>query len=115
LQQAFPTSQINPELELAQRSNFRPRSSAGIEFVVQLPIIQAPFRIYWAYNYLRYNQFIVAPPGDFYISDELRNSLPPGVLQDQILPQITKAVANPSQFSYIDPLTTLRFTVSRTF
>ena len=113
LEQAFPTVPIPSQLSLAPRSNFRPRSSAGLEIVVQLPIVQAPFRIYWAYNYLRYNQFIVAPPNQFYISDELRNSLPPGVLEDQILPQMTKLA--PSQFSYIDPLKTLRFTVSRTF
>jgi outer membrane protein insertion porin family len=113
LQQEFPVLPIGSQLQLAPRSNFRPRSSAGLELVVQLPIVQAPFRLYWAYNFLRYNQFIVAPPNGFYISDELKNSLPPGVLEDQILPQMNKLV--PSQFTYIDPLKTLRFTVSRTF
>jgi outer membrane protein insertion porin family len=113
LQQTFPVLPIGSQLQLAQRSNFRPRSSAGLELVVQLPIVQAPFRLYWAYNFLRYNQFIVAPPNGFYISKELMDSLPPGVLEDQILPQMNKQV--PSQFSYTDPLKTLRFTVSRTF
>jgi outer membrane protein insertion porin family len=115
LQRQFPTTQIGSSLLLAQRSNFRPRSSAGLELVVQLPIVQAPFRLYWAYNYMRYNQLIVAPVGDFFLSDELKRSLPPGVLDFQILPQLTHTVATPTQFRFVDPLRTLRFTVSRTF
>jgi outer membrane protein insertion porin family len=115
LQQALPNTSFNQHLILAQGSNFRPRASVGAEFVVQLPIIQAPFRLYWSYNFLRYNELLVAPPGDFYISNDIKNSLPPGVLDFQILPQITHTVSNPSQFRYSDPLTTLRFTVSRTF
>jgi outer membrane protein insertion porin family len=115
IQQQFPTTALSTSLLLAQRSNFRPRSSAGVELVVQLPIVQAPFRLYWAYNYLRYNQLIVAPVGDFFLSDELKRSLPPGVLDFQILPQLTHTVANPSQFRFVDPLRTIRFTVSRTF
>jgi hypothetical protein len=89
--------------------------STGIEFVVNLPIVHAPFRLYYAYNVLRYNELIVAPPGDFYLSTGLKNSLPPGVLDTQILPQLTRNAANPVQFNYIDPLKTVRFTVSRTF
>ncbi len=33
--------------------------------VVQLPIVQAPFRIYWAYNLERMGQIISAPPTQF--------------------------------------------------
>jgi outer membrane protein insertion porin family len=115
LRASFPNSNLGSNLLLAPGSNFRPRASAGAEIVVQLPIVQAPFRLYWSYNFLRYNQLIVSPVGDFNISPDLRNSLPPGVLDFQILPQITKIVLNPAQFKYTDPLTTLRFTVSRTF
>jgi outer membrane protein insertion porin family len=115
LRATFPNSNLGSGLLLAPGSNFRPRASAGAEIVVQLPIVQAPFRLYWAYNFLRYNTLIVSPVGDFSISNDLRNSLPPGVLDFQILPQITRIVLNPAQFQYTDPLTTLRFTVSRTF
>ncbi len=111
----FPNSNLSSNLLLAPRSNFRPRASGGAEIVVQLPIVQAPFRLYYAYNFLRYNQLIVSPVGDFFISNDLRNSLPPGVLDFQILPQITRIASNPAQFKYTDPLKTLRFTVSRTF
>ncbi len=115
LEQMLPNTDFSSRLILAHDSNFRPRASAGAEFVVQLPIIQAPFRLYWSYNFLRYDELLVAPPGDFYISNDVKNSLPPGVLQFQILPQITHLVSNPATFKYADPLTTLRFTVSRTF
>jgi outer membrane protein insertion porin family len=115
LVQAFPNTNISQHLLLAPGSNFRLRASFGAEIVVQLPIVQAPFRLYWSYNFLRYNQLIVSPNGDFFISDSLRNSLPPGVLDFQIVPQLTRIVSNPAQFRYTDPLKTLRFTVSRTF
>ncbi|MGA7785546.1 MAG: outer membrane protein assembly factor BamA [Candidatus Acidiferrales bacterium] len=115
LQAALPNTNFGSGLLLAPGSNFKPRASGGAEIVVQLPIVQAPFRLYWSYNFLRYNTLIVSPVGDFYISPDMRNSLPPGVLDFQILPQITKVVLNPAQFQYTDPLTTLRFTVSRTF
>jgi outer membrane protein insertion porin family len=112
----FPTSPNPSRLQLAPGSNFLPRASAGVEFVVQLPIVQAPFRLYWGYDYLRYNRQIVAPVGDFSISDEQRTLFKSlGILDTLIIPQLTQAVTNPSQFRYTDPLKTLRFTVSRTF
>jgi outer membrane protein insertion porin family len=115
LQTAFPTSTLTRNLVFAPHSNFDLRSSTGIEFVINLPIVHAPFRIYWAYNFLRYQDLIVAPQGDYYLSDELKNALPPGVLETQILPQLAHIAANPAQFNYVDPLHTVRFTVSRTF
>jgi outer membrane protein insertion porin family len=36
-------------------TNWVPRMSTGIELQVMLPVINAPFRIYWAYNLLRLN------------------------------------------------------------
>jgi outer membrane protein insertion porin family len=114
LQQQFPDFNFGNRLQLAPGSNFRPRSSVGLELVIQLPIVQVPFRLYYAYNYLRYDRFIVAPVGDFNAA-LLPSNLPPGVLQDQILPQLNHIASNPAQFYYLDPLHTFRFTVSRTF
>jgi outer membrane protein insertion porin family len=111
----LPDTMFNKNLLFAPHTNFAPRASTGIELVVNLPIVHAPFRIYYAYNVLRLNELVVAPQGDFYLSPELKNSLPPGVLDTQILPSLTRAAANPAQFNYIDPLKTVRFTVSRTF
>ena len=48
-------------MQIAPGTNFNLRDSTGIEFNINLPIVQAPFRIYWAYNPLRLHQTIVAP------------------------------------------------------
>jgi outer membrane protein insertion porin family len=111
----LPDTPFRRDLQFAPHSNFFPRVSTGIEFVVNLPMIHAPFRIYYAYNVVRYDELIVAPQGDFYLSDAFKNSLCCNILQTQILPQLTRSAANPATFNYIDPLKTVRFTVSRTF
>jgi outer membrane protein insertion porin family len=115
LRTQFPGFNIPTQMQLAPGSNFKLRTSAGIELVVQLPIVQAPFRLYWAYNPTRYSSLITAPQGAFFVSDEFRRSLPPGVFDSQILPQLNLLVKNPQQINFIDPLRTFRFTVSRTF
>jgi outer membrane protein insertion porin family len=44
------------------RDNFFPRSSTGLEVDVVLPVVNAPFRIYYAYDWLRLNNVKVTPP-----------------------------------------------------
>jgi outer membrane protein insertion porin family len=64
----FTDTTIPRTLQLQPGTNFKARTSAGLELVVQLPIVQAPFRIYWAYNFTRMGEVITAPstqfPGD---------------------------------------------------
>jgi outer membrane protein insertion porin family len=43
-------------LEVLGQTNWRPRISTGLELQMFLPVINAPFRIYWAYNPLRLNE-----------------------------------------------------------
>jgi len=115
LRTQFPNAQINSQLRFAPGTNFKLRTSTGLEFVVQLPVVNAPFRIYWAYNLNRLRQQIIAPPSSFVITDQFRQSLPPGVLESQILPQLNNLVNNPQKVNFFDPMRTFRFTVSRTF
>jgi outer membrane protein insertion porin family len=42
-------------------TNWVPRMSTGLELQMMLPVINAPFRIYWAYNAMRLNSN-TAPP-----------------------------------------------------
>ena len=42
-------------------TNWTPRMSTGLELQVMLPVINAPFRIYWAYNPLRLDSTATAP------------------------------------------------------
>jgi outer membrane protein insertion porin family len=141
--QNFPNAQLPPpqgagltqQLAIAPGTNFRVRGSTGIEFVVQLPIIQAPFRIYYAYNIHRLYQQLVArnpfiEPG-WICEPSDRNPLVPcpsginsGYYPSNLLPDEWASVKseiqnqilnNPGRLNYFEPKTTFRFTVSRTF
>ena len=113
----FPDAKISAQLPIESGTNFRLRGSAGIEFVVRLPIVQAPFRIYYAYNVHRLHQSIVAQSPFIEKSeiDFLRANLDPTVFQYQVEPQINLIQNNPGRLNYFEPATTFRFTVSRTF
>ncbi len=126
--QATTLAGLKQQLSIAPGTNFRPRASTGIEFVVQLPIIQAPFRIYYAYNINRLHSQIAAP-ADFINPSEycdkigpncpqigfLPSTLSPDVWLNQIKPTILQLQNNPGRLNYFEPLRTFRFTVSRTF
>ena len=84
--------------------------------MVQLPIIQAPFRIYYAYNVNRLHQQLFAP--EDYIDPGERASLlglPPEYLKYVVTPTLQQYINNPGNLNYFEPLRTFRFTVSRTF
>jgi outer membrane protein insertion porin family len=107
---------LTQHLSIADNTNFRPRASTGIEFVVQLPIIQAPFRIFYAYNVNRLHEQIFAPQD--YIDPGERASLlqlPPEVQKFIVNPLLQQYINNPGNLNYFEPLRTFRFTVSRTF
>jgi len=128
-------SGLTQQLALAPGTNFRLRGSAGIEFVVQLPIIQAPFRIYYAYNLHRLYQEIVAKPpymdyteicGTPGLIPTCPSNVPGGlgtlptiykgpIWDYELKPEIEKILGSPGRLNYFEPKTTFRFTVSRTF
>jgi outer membrane protein insertion porin family len=114
----FPNVHVTKDLPIIHGTNFHPRTSAGLELQVILPIVNAPFRIYYAYNYLRLNGTIVAPEGAYSLSDAVKNSLPPGVLQTQIAPELETILGLQVQHipsGLIEPKQTFRFTVGKTF
>jgi outer membrane protein insertion porin family len=94
------------------------RASTGAELVVQLPIIQAPFRIYYAFNLNRLHTQIVAPP-DYIEPNDISLIKNNPALTDfykfQFAPTLNQFIANPGRLNYFEPLRTFRFTVSRTF
>ncbi len=104
-------------LRIQPGTNFKPRASAGIEFVVQLPIINAPFRLYWAYNFDRLEQQIAAPLTEYRSInyDSLRLSVGPSLWDSQVLPQLRNFQVNTQRINFFEPKSTFRFTVSRTF
>ena len=111
----FPGSVTDAELRPYPGTNFKLRASAGIEFVANLPIINAPVRIYYSYNFARMEKSIIAPADQFDVTQNLLSSLPPGVYNTQILPQLNSLIANPQLTQFFDPEKVIRLTVSRTF
>ena len=115
----FPTAPLTKTLGIYQGTNFKLRDSVGIEFGVNLPIVQAPFRIYYAYNLNRlYSQ--IAAPNPFVNQSTLDNwrttldKQTPNIWENEIVPQLG-FLNNPGRLNYFEPKTTFRFTVGKTF
>ncbi len=120
LTQQFPGANLKQQLSIAPNTNFRLRGSTGVEFVVQLPIVQAPFRVYYAYNVHRLHEQIIAPtpyidPNEVKFLKNAFNGIDPTIFPLQIQPQLNNIINNPGRLDYFEPKTTFRFTVSRTF
>jgi outer membrane protein insertion porin family len=116
----FPSASLKNQLGIAGGTNFRLRGSTGIEFGVQLPIVQAPFRIYYAYNLNRLHSQIVAPtpfiePKDITNLEHAFDGIDPTIYPLQIRPQLESLMNNPGRLNYFEPKTTFRFTVGKTF
>ncbi len=114
----FPNLKIASNLPIVPGTNFKIHTSAGVELDVVLPIVNAPFRIYYAWNYLRLNDTINGESGGYFLSDAIKNSLPPGVLETQIAPQLQQFILANTQHipaNLLEPQHTFRFTVGKTF
>jgi outer membrane protein insertion porin family len=102
---------LNPapsqDLSVLGQANWRPRMSTGLELQMFLPVINAPFRIYWAYNALRLDN-PANPPIPI-----TRSMFPAGQAGDFTYRLAVQAFA-PS-FLLREPRKTFRFTVATTF
>jgi outer membrane protein insertion porin family len=115
----FPDAPLARTLSIYQGTNFRIRDSVGIEFGVNLPIVQAPFRIYYAYNLNRLYSQISAPnpyvnPATLTNWKNTLDGITPNLWETQIQPQLN-FLSNPGRLNYFEPKTTFRFTVGKTF
>ncbi|MFZ3211326.1 MAG: outer membrane protein assembly factor BamA [Terriglobales bacterium] len=103
--------QISPpfsqRLQIVPGTNYVVRMSTGLEVQVMMPVINAPFRVYWAYNPMRLNSDAPTP------SLITRSMFPPGAAGDYTYAQTLRNFFP----SYLlkEPLKTFRFTVSTTF
>ncbi len=127
LHQQFPGVSSHPPI--IGGTNFRPHTSAGVQLVVQLPIIGAPVRIYYAYNYLRVNHAILPPLGEYPCPEsaavrvQLRALSGPcrrAFSGTQVQPNLNQILLSNQAgqripASLLEPKHTLNFTVSRTF
>ena len=99
--------QFNQYIRPIEHTNWLPRMSTGAELQVILPVVNAPFRVYYAYNPLRLNRTAV---GENLIT---RDMFPPGGAGDYSYAQAIQAYG--SNYDLREPSKTFRLTVSTTF
>jgi outer membrane protein insertion porin family len=102
----FPIN-ISGDLKPVEGTNYVPRMSTGLELQVLLPIVQQPFRIYYAYNPLTLNTIVRSP------SPITRSMFPVGAAGDFSFQSAISALA--PDFRLQEPRKTFRFTISTTF
>ncbi len=121
-QGGIPGSQVGfrPDIRPVAGTNFVPRMSLGAELSVLMPIINAPFRLYYAYNPLRlyetpYCNDVALGQKQESCSAELitRAMFPPGGAGDYTYQEAIEAYG--SQYTFREPRKTFRLTVSTTF
>jgi len=104
-------ARLNPvpsnDLQVLGTTNWRPRADTGLELQMFLPVINAPFRIYWAYNFLRLDNPATPP------IPVTRGMFPPGAAGDYTY-RLAVNTYSPS-FLLREPRKTFRFTVATTF
>ena len=121
-EQGIPGSQVGfrKDIRPVSGTNFVPRMSTGAELSVFMPIINAPFRLYYAYNPLRlferpYCNDVALGQKQFSCSAELitRGMFPTGGAGDYTYQEAIQAYG--SQYVFREPRKTFRLTVSTTF
>jgi outer membrane protein insertion porin family len=121
-QGGIPGSQVGftPDIRTISGTNFVPRMSTGAELSVIMPIINAPFRLYYAYNPLRlyeqpYCNNVILGGNKQSCSAQLitRDLFPPGGAGDYTYAESLAGYG--SRYLFREPRKTFRLTVSTTF
>jgi outer membrane protein insertion porin family len=98
---------FSQNLQAVGNTNWTPRMSTGLEFQVFLPVVNAPFRIYYAYNPLRLDTTAVSP------NAITRDMFPIGAAGDYTY-RLARNSYGPN-YQLREPRKTFRFTVATTF
>jgi outer membrane protein insertion porin family len=101
------TQQFQRQLSVIDATNFVTRMSTGLELQVIMPVVNAPLRIYYAFNPLRLDSSLTTP------TSITRNMFPPGSAGD-VTYQRALALYGPD-YRLTEPRKTFRFTVATTF
>lgn len=100
----YPYFTLPTKLKIISSTNLRPRSSVGLDLQVILPIVNAPFHLYYGYNWLREDNLTVVPP----------QLLPPSSMFPN-LATYQDALASFRAFQLRERKGRVGFTVARTF
>jgi outer membrane protein insertion porin family len=100
----FPQAAINARAVIAPGTQ-KPRVSTGLELQVLMPVVNAPFRLYWAYNLSYVNTNLQAP----FIAD--RSSFP----NDATYQNAVHLFGSPVPGGLDERRSIFRFSIGRTF
>ena len=98
----FPQSEFTKQIRISPHTQDI-RTSTGLELQVMLPVVNAPFRLYWAYNPNRLDTNLQPP----IVAD--RSMFPNQVTFLNAISAYGRAIP------FREPRKTFRFTISRTF
>jgi len=98
----FPEAAF-PDRAIVAAGTQKVRMSTGLELQVMLPVVNAPFRIYWAYNPLRVEEYVQQP----IVAD--RSYFPNAASFFNSIAQVGQ------QYGLFERPSTFRFTIGRTF
>jgi outer membrane protein insertion porin family len=121
-QGGIPGSQVGfrPDIRPVAGTNFVPRMSLGAELSVLMPIINAPFRLYYAYNPLRLyerpfcNDVILGQKQESCSAELITRAMfPPGGAGDYTYQEAIESYG--AQYVFREPRKTFRLTISTTF
>jgi outer membrane protein insertion porin family len=100
----YPYFQLPTRLRIISATNLRPRSSTGLDLTVILPVVNAPFHLYYGYNWLREDNVLITPP----------QVLPPETMFPNVATYVAaRGLFNP--FNLRERKGRVGFTVVRTF
>jgi outer membrane protein insertion porin family len=102
LNNQFPQAGFTGKVQIAPGTQ-KPRASTGLELQVMLPVVNAPFRVYWAYNPSIVRQYLQPP----IVAD--RSSFPNNATFLNSLVQFGQS------YPFFEKRSTFRFTIGRTF
>ena len=98
---------VGRDIKILDHTNYVPRMSTGLELQVIMPIVNAPFRFYYAYNPLRMDT-LVTPPAQI-----TRDMFPLTDAGTYTYQQVLATYG--TAYHLREPRRTFRFTVSTTF
>ena len=103
LNDQFPEAAFNGRVEIAPGTE-RIRTSTGLELQVMLPVVNAPFRVYFAYNPTNVREYLQPP----IVADR-------SLFPNNATFQNSISLFNQANYPFFEQNTTFRFTVGRTF
>ncbi len=101
-----PLGPFSPQVQIVNGTNYVPRVSTGLELQVLMPVVNAPLRVYYAWNPFILNTIAIPP---FPVT---RSMFPPGGAGDYTFQTLQQQAAG---YRLVEPRSTFRFSVATTF